>query len=376
MRKLWYVPLESYKERYTVQLSAPKTGWLERNWINEGIDYSRINGLSQNTDGIKVGSVLDATGRGYYSCSQMMILLELLRTGEITSDDAIYFDDFWTPGMSALPYAFDQMGVHPKLYSMLHAQSIDIHDFTYSMRYWMRHFEIGIGKIMSGIFVTSTCLKDLCLYNNVGDELNVFLTGLPYNSFEVKTHWSDTPPLRLKNQVVFSSRWDKEKDPGFFMNLMETAIVSGLDVKFVITTSAKKLRSNEPRYLEILQELIEIYPDSIELRENQSKEEYYNTLRQSNVQINTADQDFVSWTLLEATTCGCRPLYPYFLSFPEVLKENHYMYAKRDVWSALKGLKIALQKPFEDHSHIYKPFDKSWKRMLSIMKGEEFEALY
>lgn len=372
MKKLFYVPLESYKERYTVQLSAPKTGWLERNWINEGVNYQRIDGQQEfSASEISDGTVLDAVNRGMWCCSQIQKLLWHLQEGEITSDDAIYFDDFWTPGISALPYAFELTGIKPKLYSMLHAQSIDQFDFTYPMRDWMRHFEVGIGKIMSGIFVTSTCLRDLCIYNNVGNKDNVFLCGLPYNSLEVQSHFPEYNPIRKQNQVIFSSRWDKEKDPGFFMDLMENAIDISLDVHFVITTSSKELRSNEPRFVEQLRELIKLYPDCIELRENCSKEQYYTNLLESKVQINTADQDFVSWTLLESTTCGCRPLYPNFLSFPEVLKNYDYMYEKRNMSSALIALENALNAPNNlDYSDIYKPFDKSWRRMLSHMRGE------
>lgn len=371
--KIFYIPLESYKERYTCQLSAPKTGWLERNWIKEGIDYIRVEGEQKYASSLICdGSVLDATNRGIWCCSQIQKLLEYLQIGVLTSEDVIYFDDFWTPGISALPYAFELTGIKPEMYAMLHAQSIDQFDFTYPMRHWMRHFEIGIGKILDGIFVTSTCLRDLCLYHNVGNENNVFICGLPYNSEEVKEHFPKKIPERVHNQVIFSSRWDIEKDPMFFMDLMETVIEdTNIDVYFVITTSSEKLRSNEPRLIERLKELISLYPEYISLRENQSKEDYYYNLLESKVQINTADQDFVSWTLLEATTCGCRPLYPNYLSFPEALHYDYsLMYEKRNLNSAVYALKRALSEPVRKYSHIYKPFDNSWKRMLSVMKKD------
>lgn len=371
--KIFYVPLESYKERYTCQLSAPKVGWLERNWINERIDYVRIEGTFNAASAtICDGSVLDATTRGIWSCSQIQELLRHLQTGNLTSDDVIYFDDFWTPGISALPYAFHLTGIQPKMYAMLHAQSIDKFDFTYPMRHWMRHFEIGIGKILSGIFVTSTCLADLCLYNNIGNKDNIFLCGLPYNSTEVKEHFPKKIPEKKHNQVIYSSRWDTEKDPMFFMDIMETVIEdTSWDIHFVITTSSNKLRSNNPYLIERLKELINLYPEYIELRENQSKEDYYYNLLESKIQINTADQDFVSWTLLEATTCGCRPLYPNYLSFPEALHHDYdLLYEKSDLNSAIYSLKQALSESVRDYSHIYKPFDIAWKRQLSVMQND------
>lgn len=383
MRKLFYVPLESYKERYTCQLSAPKTGWLERNWIKAKVNYQRIDGsLNEVTGNIKNGCVLDAVRRGIHCCSQIQEILQRLQTGEITSEDCIYFDDFWTPGISALPYAFELMGVKPKMYCMLHAQSVDQFDFTYKMRHWMRHFEKGIAAIMDGIFVTSTCLRDLLLYHGVGTKDNVFICGLPYNSEEVREHFPKFPggyPLPKNHQVIYSSRWDKEKDPEFFMEVMEFAILKRVDVKFVITTSAPELRSNEPRLIRKVKNLASLFPYNIEIRENLTKEEYYWALLESKVQMNTADQDFVSWTLLEATTCGCRPLYPNFLSFPEALQfNNEFMYQKGSVSDAVRMLDRSLKQPKESYAHIYKPFDQSWLRMLEIMTGEDYgtETLY
>lgn len=373
MRRLWYMPLESYKERYTCQLSAPQTGWLERNWLKEGINYVRVEGDNNySSSTITDGSVLDATNRGMWSCSQIQKLLHHIKEGHVTSEDVIYFDDFWTPGIEALTYAFDLIGIHPQMYAMLHAQSVDKFDFTYPMRKWIRHFEIGIGKILSGIFVTSTCLQDLCIYHNVGGSHNIFLCGLPYNSQEVLEHFPIKLPIKRQNQVIYSSRWDKEKDPGFFMDIMETMLTdTNQDINFVISTSAKELKSNEPELIKRLKKLINKYPENIELREGCSKEEYYFNLLQSKVQINTANQDFVSWTLLEATTCGCRPLYPNYLSFPEALQNDYsLMYEKRNLNSAIHKLKIALEEPLKDYSHIYKPFDNSWKRMLSIMQND------
>lgn len=370
--KIFYVPLESYQERYTCQLSAPKIGWLESRWVENKIPYVRIEGDSTvATSVIESGTVLDAFNRGIWSCSQIQKLLVLMSEGEVTSNDVIYFDDFWTPGISALPYAFHLTGIRPKMYAMLHAQSIDKFDFTHAMCDWMRYFEKGISKILSGIFVTSTCLRDLCLFYEVGTTENVFLCGLPYNSDEVRTHFPSRIPKRKPNQVIYSSRWDSEKDPGFFMNLMEESINLQLEWNFVITTSAKTLRSNDPALISRLKYLLDKHPEHIQLRENQSKEEYYYNLLESQIQINTADQDFVSWTLLEATTCGCRPCYPNFLSFPEVLP-SEFLYQKRNVESALQNLKndVEFNNIETDYSFIYKPFDLSWKRMLSIMSND------
>ena len=63
MRKLFYMGLESYEARYTLQLQE----WNERVFKEHGIDYEIIKGEElDNSKAIVTGSVLDAHGRSYY----------------------------------------------------------------------------------------------------------------------------------------------------------------------------------------------------------------------------------------------------------------------------------------------------------------------
>lgn len=374
--RIFYCPLEPYKERYTCQLSAPKIGWLESRWIENKIEYFRVDGKSLNKE-IKTGSVLDGCGRGYWACSQVMELLGLINCGAITSEDVIYFDDFFHPGVSALPYAFYINEIRPKMFALLHAQTVDVNDFTYPMRHWMRYFEWGTAKILDGIFVTSSCLKDLCVYGGIGNESKVHLTGLPYNSDEVKTHFPKVMPKR-KKQVIFTSRWDWEKNPSFYLKVIDHIMEKRQDITFLITTSATKLRSNATFLLTNLKRYLSKYPDNLFLKENLTKDEYYFNLLESKVQFNCAEQDFVSWTLLEATTCGCTPVYPNYLSFPECLnKDSRFLYNKGSISHAAELVCHWVDsEAMPDVSYIYKPFDSSWLRMLNVMQGNSYDTLY
>ena len=103
----------------------------------------------------------------------------------------------------------------------------------------------------------------------------------------------------------------------------------------------------------------------------------------SKVQFNTADQDFVAITLLEAAVAGCYPLYPYFRSFPETLRYSQdYTYNRLDIYDASKKIQNIMHSPHymwdKDHimsrNWIYERFDNSWKRMTDIMlKGSTSE---
>ena len=88
--------LEPYEGRYTLQLQD----WSERAFAKRGIDYVVVPGTTiDNTKSISVGQVLDAHGRSYFGMSQLMNLVQMMKAGEITKDDAIFFEDMLQTGM-------------------------------------------------------------------------------------------------------------------------------------------------------------------------------------------------------------------------------------------------------------------------------------
>lgn len=393
---LFYCPLEPYKDRYTMQWSAPKTGWLESRWTQAGVDYVRIDGdVSSEPRTIKTGVVLDAVGRSIFCFSQISKLLLMAERGEIKDSDVIYIDDFWTPGLEALPYALGLMKVRPRVYAFLHAQSVDEFDFTHQFRHWIRHVERGYGEWLDGIFVCCPTLKELVVMGGIAPANKVHVTGHPFNSDEVMSRmpqWyrifmgerngvpEDTKFQQRKNQIVWSSRFDAEKNPHFFLQVAEKCIKENVfdgDVKFVVCTSSPKLRSNDQRAVPALMNLIAKYPLHVELRENLTKEEYYAVLCESKVQFNCASQDFVAITLLESSVAGCWPVYPYFRSFPETFLWQHplYMYQHLDVGNAVDRLLQVLVLPdwqwsaeaIKNRSWIHRRFDSSWMRMADRM---------
>ena len=80
--------LESYQARYTFQL----TDWTKRAYDKRGVKYEIVPGETiDDSEAIVTGQVLDAHGRSYFSMSQMMNLVQMMKAGEITSSDIIFF---------------------------------------------------------------------------------------------------------------------------------------------------------------------------------------------------------------------------------------------------------------------------------------------
>jgi glycosyltransferase involved in cell wall biosynthesis len=383
---LYYFPLEPYKARYTCQLSARgKDGWLESKWLDEDIDYMRIEpSMKFKDEDIHGGEVLDGCKRGIWSCYQIIDFLKLVQQNKITSEDIIYFDDFFTPGIEALAYAFHQAKIKPRMYALLHAQSVDEFDFTFNMLPWIRGFEKGIADCLDGIFVSCEFLGNLVYKQGLAPKEKIYVTGLPYNYKKVKEfiqknilNYDKIPKQR---QVIYTSRFDKEKNPYFFMRLAEKYYDIDPTVKFVMTSSHKQIKSN----LHEFQQNADFYTSSLsnfEIKTGLSKAEYYEELLKSHVQFNCADQDFVSWTLLEALTCNCIPLYPNFRSFPETFK-HIILYDHKNIQNAMSGLTFFLKQTFEEknktynYDSIYNFHDNCWNRMWTIMNQEHYSDFY
>lgn len=367
---LWYMPLEPYEQRYTSQLSAANDGWNERNWTRMGISYRRIEGRSYRPT-ILHGSVVDAVGRSIWAMSQVEQFLIAIDHQQVSSDDIVYFDDFWHPGIEAIRYACDVMGIIcPRMYAYCWAQSFDQYDFTFKMRSWIRKYERSNAQLFTKVFVANTMLKDLM--EDLDIPCDVEVVGLPFDSDEVRCRM---PYERLprKNQVVFSSRWDSEKRPDKFLRIMDMVVSDEPLTQFVICSGSPKLTSNSSTLVQMLEYYKGKYPNNLIVREGLSKKDYYEILASSKVQVNTALQDWVSFTLLEASVAGCWPVYPNFRSFPETLqKQPIFLYdddktAATMIVAALRSETIFHPDVIKQREWIHKRFDSTWARILYHM---------
>ena len=128
--KLFYMGLEPYEGRYTLQLQD----WNERVFKKRDIEYIVVPGDTlDNSKAIVTGQVLDAHGRSYFSMSQMMNLVKYMREGIVDKDSVIFFEDMFQPGIESLPYIMNQIpeNMRPRVYARCLAQTIDPDDFVH-----------------------------------------------------------------------------------------------------------------------------------------------------------------------------------------------------------------------------------------------------
>ena len=321
MKNIFYFPLEPLKERYTAQLSLkwiPNAFEKYKNLIN----FIIIEGEPDPPGEIKVGMVLDAVGRGKYSMKQCINFLNKISSGEVQNGDVIFLQDFWTPGIESIFYALDLYGIKDiKIYATCWAQSVDEYDFTYKMKSWMRNYELGLDTKLSGIFVGNTIHRDQL--KAAGFNAPIHVVSLTVDKDEVRSY-IDTP-IQKEKIVIFTSRFDTEKNPLFMLEVAKEFLKDDPDYEWHCTTSASKLRSNDPYIIQKLKALAWQEP-RFKILTGLTKTEYYNELSKAEIQFNSSLQDYVSWTLIESTIFGCDPVYPNFRCFPEIINaRNLYM---------------------------------------------------
>lgn len=339
MRKLFYMGLESYEARYTLQLQE----WNERVFKQKGVDYVVVMGEELTTDKkIVTGSVLDAHGRSYFSLMQTANLIKMMKQGEVTSEDVIFYEDMFTPGIECLPYIMDQCPdeYRPKVFVRCLAQTIDPDDFVNreGMFDWLRPYELMMDNFVTGIIAAS---EEMAYHLRIaGFKSDIYISGLPYGKEEVLERVRSFKDLKSRsNRVSFAARWDDEKQPHFYMDLAEAYYAIDPTVEFCICCGHDELKSNRQEYVDRAYALQNSNTANFKVYSGLKKNDYYAILADSKIMFNCALQDWVSNTVSEADTLGAVALYPAYRSFPEVFANNEsHLYIPWSLDSALQKI--------------------------------------
>ena len=370
MRKLFYMGLEPYKARYTLQLQE----WNRMVFDRRNIKYVIVPGETLSNDqAIVTGQVLDAHGRTYFGMSQMMNLIKMMKAGKINNKDVIYFEDMFQPGIESLPYILKQIDpvLRPRIYVRCLAQSIDPDDFVHvwGMSDFMRHYEKMVDSFVDGVLATN---EEMVMNMKIaGWKAPIYnISGLAFGLSEVLSRVEKIKTFsQRKNRVVFSARWDQEKQPDFYMDLIdEWHKRHGKSVEFCVC-SGSKLKSNNDSYMKRTHKMVE--DNKLRLYEDLEKNDYYDIVNDSRVVFNCALQDWVSNTVSEADALGCNVLYPAYRSFPETFANDaDRLYVPWSIDDAINKLEQLLKKPHANMGKISKYNDGTIDRICDILEGK------
>ena len=371
MRKLWYMGLEPYKARYTLQLQD----WNEAVFKRRGINYELVTGETLSNDqAIVTGQVLDAHGRTYFGMSQLMTLVAKMKAGEVTNEDVVYFEDMFQPGIESLPYIIKQVPVdlRPRIFVRCLAQSIDPDDFVHvwGMGDFMGHYERMVDSFVDGVLASN---EEMVMHMKIaGWKSPIYnISGLAFGKAEVRGRVAGDliPFTERKMRVGFAARWDQEKQPDFYMDLAErwAEVYPNYPVEFAVF-SGSKLKSNNDSYMARTRDLqargiLTIYEDL-------EKNDYYNLLNDTRVLFNCALQDWVSNTVSEADTLGCNVLYPAYRSFPETFANDpERLYVPWSIADAMNKLWPLMHNPHPNQGRISDWTNGTVDRICDILEG-------
>ena len=168
----------------------------------------------------------------------------------------------------------------PKIYLRCLAQAIDPDDFVHvwGMAKWMSLYEQMCNEIPNvNILATNEeMVAHMRIANWTAPIYNI--SGLSFGKEEVQGRVTDRKPFaERKMRVIFGARWDQEKQPAFFMDMIRhwKSNPKLPEVEFAICCGGP-LRSNNQVYVD--QARLMEKEGTLKIYENLKKDEYYNIL--------------------------------------------------------------------------------------------------
>ncbi len=282
---IYIVPIEPLEERYSSQWRT----WFSKFFESKDVDHEFIDGVPL-TYTIEQGAFLDVCGTNYYKASQLMQIAKLIHAGKVHNTGNVFlFMDLWFPGLEMLAYMRSALGLSFKITGMLHAGTYDPNDFLtkHNMEIWGKPLEESWFTFVDDIFVATNYHKFLLKKRRQCFPDKIHVTGFP-----IYPDFVDSK-CEKENIVVFPHRLDVEKRPDVFDRL------------------EKRLK--------------DIHPDWKFMKSKETctnKKEYYTLLNRSKIAVSCASQETWGIAMQEALFCGCIPIVPDYLSYPEMYPDS------------------------------------------------------
>jgi len=390
---MFVLPIEPLTERY----SDYWWSLIPEGFKQLGNEVVVIEGKQLTSTVIK-GTVLDTYGTNYVKSTQIQEVCQLFQDGKVNNGDVFFVCDIWFPGVEAIRYMADLSGIKVKIFGIWHAGSITIEDFMEPHHQWAKYFELGFLNMCDGVFVGSEYSREAILNKLLPYVLNdmeakmiadkIHATGLPMNFVQLNTIKTEKKP-----RIIFPSRFDIEKRPNVFLDMIEVILsqnyipmINGLE--FMFCTGRSRIRSNEPWLIEkykFLEEIIpSLYPNvSLRFEYNLNKEQYYTLLSEATCMVSCTVDETFGYCVAEACAVGTVPIVPKKFCYEELLSSNEenlgdngaeeYMYSNfEQLISAVTGyLKLweddtVAKQELEKHKPILKSFVSPYARVISM----------
>ncbi len=122
-------------------------------------------------------------------------------------------------------------------------------------------------------------------------------------------------------QLIWNHRWEYDKGPDRLFNLVTILLKDSVD--FQLSVVGEKFRQM-PTPLKELKRLMDEHPQHLrQWGYLPQKDDYHALLCDSDIVLSTALHDYQGIAILEAVACGCRPLLPDRLAYPDIFGQAY-----------------------------------------------------
>ncbi|MBW1642012.1 MAG: DUF3524 domain-containing protein [Deltaproteobacteria bacterium] len=201
--------------------------------------------------------------------------------------------------------------------------------------------------------ITTALAADLVLFNSK-THFDAFFSGIPafLNMMpEYKPHWTikaikkkanyiypgcqfpeeivlPKPKSNSTPLIIWNHRWEFDKNPKGFFNAIDGVAEKGLNFRLALLGEnfqkvPKEFIAAKKRYKNHI----------VQYGYVKSRKKYFEWLKKGSIIISTAQQENFGMSVIEAIRCGCIPLLPDRLAYPEILPKafhSDFLYKSQD----------------------------------------------
>jgi glycosyltransferase involved in cell wall biosynthesis len=234
----------------------------------------------------------------------------------------------------------------------------------------------------------NTVTADLVIYNSdfhrnsYHSALRTFIKEIPRTTLSSE-YWikraqersatiypgTDTPDNISKHssvnnvpRIIWNHRWEYDKQPILFLKTLIQCMDAGYDFEVILLGQSPSTLSK--KYKILINQLSEriFHYGYVE-----SREDYFSFLASGDIVVSTAIQENFGLSIVEAVQCGCFPLLPNRLSYPEIIPKEYHasmLYNTDDeLFSRLTA--ILEKKPFSQKALCQKFMVHRWENRIN-----------
>lgn len=173
---------------------------------------------------------------------------------------------------------------------------------------------------------------------------------------------------KMPRRILWNHRWEYDKQPRQFLRVLIKLMEMEIPFELVLLGESQKFPS------EIYEKQIEqLQPQIVHRGFVESRENYFEMLSSCDIMVSCSNQENFGLSVAESIMCGCFPLLPNRLAYPEVLPEQYHKeclyYSEKELLYRLSQL---LTKEIPDHADLPEQFSRhQWNK-----RTREFDELF